>query len=1427
MRFVQTATLTMLALLGICQSSWAVSPYPAIPAPLRPWLPWVLDAHRDLVCAQLGGQHNCAWPGTLQLDVGDDGGHFSLDVWLDRDDEVILPGDKHAWPLNVSVDGQPTVVEATPDGLARAQLQGGHHVVRGRFSWNSPPEVLSVPESIALLRWSLRDQAVETVKREGDRLFLQQQSQPAAETDTLTVAVARRIQDGVPLRVTTRLTLRVGGKTRELLLGSVLWAGSRPTAVRSPLPVQLGSDGAVRVHGQPGQHVIEIDAVISTPPQELEAPKLQGEFFEPQETWVWQPAESVRSVDLQGLQSVDPERTQLGEDWKKAGRTLLATPGQKLQFKELRRGEAESPPNRLELTRELWLDLPGNGLTARDHVSGDMHQNWRLNAGAQLQVGRVQAESRPLLITSDVTTHQAGVELRQGKVNLEADARIGTGVQDLHIVGWDHDVQRLSATLHLPPGWQLLGAAGVDQVPQTWLGTWTLLEFFFVLMLASGAGRLLGWPWGILALVTLTLCHNEQEAPQWLWLNVLGALALVRALPAHWLKKIASMYHGFSVILLLMALLPFAADQVRFGLHPQAQLGDSQGDRSLVGSLAPSRPMAQAAPDEAKPDLAEMKKEEAEGAAAAPQAAAPAGAKGEPDQVIAGEKRPEDTGGQKAGKFRDSVAAVSKPMQTRNALSSYRLQQVDPNAVVQTGPGVPQWRWHDVPLHWQGPVSKDHVISLYLLSPTLHLWLNLLRAALVIILGLRLLDRARIRQWLAWLRGVPVTVVLAAALLGIGARTAQAQNDTKAIELLGELERRILQAEDCRGPCVTAGELGLEVQGNAVNLHVDIHAQRDASWVLPGPSDLLQIQSVTLDDQETQALRRLPGGHVAVRIPKGVHTLKLRGVLARQSVLTLQLDTNSPPHHVVWHSADWQLDGLDNNGVPEGSLQLSRKAQDMPRSATPGDRETDVELPPWYSVERHLQLGLPWKVTTLVHRDRADRPQLVKIPLLTGESVISDGIRVETVEGGIKVADVQFPRDVQEIAYEAELPVSALLSLKAPAAVSWTETWRLTCSPIWHCQWQGIAPIASQDQGELQPLWQPWPGETVQLQVTRPEGTAGQALTVDAVNYDVTPGQRLLEAVLKLQVRASQGGWRTLTLPAGAQVQSVMQGDKKVAIRPQGQTLRLPVEAGQQQFEIKWQQPWNRSFEEQVPPVLLGGPAANVTTTLHLGEDRWLLWALGPAWGPAVLFWSLVLLVVFMSFFLGRIQGPPLKTWHWLLLGLGCLQLPVFAIICLVGWFLAMASRRRYGLSGPPLPIAAHNLLQVALFGSTLVFLGILYAAIHANLLLEVDMQVAGNGSTGHLLRWYTDRTSDALPSAAMISLPILSWRLAMLLWALWLVSALLRWLPWAWQALSVGGLWLSHPKPAPRKEIPPPPPGRATLPEVGDAPGVQGPKVP
>ena len=1429
---MRTWTWLAMAIAWLASSlALALPPAPVVPKALEPWVPWLLQDRRDLLCPTLTGETRaCTWPGHLTLRLDGARATFELDVWLDALGPVSLPGGKNAWPQAVLVDGEPALLLEI-DAKPTLQLPAGHHKVVGQLQWGAPPERLAMPAEIGVVALQVDGKPLETPRRDGGELVLRQDGSvgAAAETDTLSASVARRVRDGVPLALQTRLVLRVGGKARDVVLGAVLPLGVRPVRVEAKVPLQVGADGVARVHVGPGQHELLIEAVLPEQVSAVVIPALQGDFWEDSETWVWQADEGVRSVELSGLTAIDPERTELPAEWKK-GRTFMGQPGQALALKTSRRGEKEPAPNQLQLQRQWWLDLDGQGLTSRDQLTGEVYQGWRLDVAPGWSLGRADVAGTAQLVTR--SKDGAGVELRQGKVHLAADLRSENSTSSINAVGWGTSVQSLRTTLHLPPGWRLLGASGVDEVPRTWLDSWTLYDFFFVLLTAIAAARLLGWKWAILALLGLVLAHDEADAPGGLWLIALGGLALLGVLPEGIFRRLVGTLYGLTLASLVVACLPFFAQQLRAGLYPQIER-----QASWLDFAAPSR-------DES-PALEQSKAVEVNAAPETPAAAEPSGGEALAEKQMAedniGNARVQTALAKGEAKEMPQQQVQSRsdwsnrPSKGKKKLGDYsKIQQVDPHAVVQTGPGVPTWQWQSVQLGWSGPVRADHQISLWLLSPRMNLLLALLRVLLLGALLGRLLDWPRIRRWIGKLQvddpkggpgmgnlgqGAALLVLLASATLV--AQPAQAQDEPMGPALpalLEQLGQKFDASQRCEGPCAVVSRLEMTLVRQQVELTLAVSAQRPAAVTLPGPLAALDLQEVRLDGQPTWQLRRLDNGLVQVRVPAGAHVITALGQLARRPVVDLQLDEATLPKQLVVRSDDWGVDGVDPDGAPETSLQLTRGgragamlrdapaigAQEaaLPAPATAGElRDVSQELPPWYRIERRLMLGMPWKVAVEVRREVADRPGLVRVPLLAGEAVLTEGVRVEDdAAKGVRVALVPFDRGEQSVSFESELPMPAAgeakLVLRAPVGEPWTEDWLLDCSAIWQCSWptgaQALPPSHTRDPQDhaLRPHWQPWPGEQLELTIRRPAGAPGQSVTVESAVYRGTPGQRLLAAELELHIRASQGGERRVTLPEGADLQSITLNGQARALRPQGRVLTVPLEPGLQVVVLRWQQPWSRHFQETLPSIDLGGPVSNLRMELAMGEDRWLLWAHGPAWGAAVLFWSRLLLILLLAFGLSRVRGLPLGLRDWVLLGLGLVQFPIELTVLLIGWFVAMAWRRAYGASGKLWPAEGHDFLQLTLGGYSLLFLGLLYGSVHQNLLLDIDMQVQGQGSSEKLLRWYLDRHQGPTPEAGALSLPLWVWRGLMLGWALWLVSALLGWLRWGWHALVSGAGW-------------------------------------
>src|SRR5690606_23909733 len=92
---------------------------------------------------------------------------------------------------------------------------------------------------------------------------------------------------------------------------------------------------------------------------------------------------------------------------------------------------------------------------------------------------------------------------------------------------------------------------------------------------------------------------------------------------------------------------------------------------------------------------------------------------------------------------------------------------------------------------------------------------------------------------------------------------------------------------------------------------------------------------------------------------------------------------------------------------------------------------------------------------------------------------------------------------------------------------------------------------------------------------------------------------------------------------------------------------------------------------------------------------------------------------------LSRLPFAPLKTRHWILLGLGLTQVPVAAAVFVSGWFFLVGSRPTW----TRFPNMARDFLQLLLLAYTLGFLIALTGAVYSGLVSSPDMEVEGAGS--------------------------------------------------------------------------------------------------
>jgi hypothetical protein len=1355
----------------------------AVPSPLEPWRNWAMAGQEFRDCSLIAGYQGasaqdfvCAWPGILQIQASADAAQFSMSWQVQAESWVPLPGDEEFWPQDVRVNGlgMPVVDRG---GTPQLRLKPGTYALTGRIGWAHRPQALTLPPTIGIVHLLVDGQAIVPAQFEGGALVLGRSASEAPEADAMELRVYRRLQDDVPMSLETRIQISASGQAREELIGPVLPPGFVPTSlsVDAGWPARLEPDGRLRIQVQPDVTVVRVHARALKPLLST-AIGATAKPWPGQEIWSYASTPEQRVTSASGPAQVDPKQAQVPEEWHKLPAFAL-TPGLSLNIEIRSRGLGANENNRLQLNREAWLDFSGGGWTLRDGINGMMRQGWRLDAQPpyRLEDARDLSSNQALLVTKG-DAQATGVEWRTPLVSMSAGLRVQPATFKLPVSGWRQTFDAVNMTLYLPHGYRLLAAPGADVDNGSWVSRWSLLDIFLVAIVSLFAWRALGLAGAALTLGYLLVAYHEPNAPLYSLGVVLALMLLNRALPAGRLQRFGEWARKGALLLLALLIVPFAAAQLRMALYPQLEgniVQPQYAEATLVSQMAPPPPPA--APARAGAEAEEFQyKGEAADAAASPESVS-------------------EASGGRLDALRDKAAALDTIVLsgTLNRRADV-MDRYGQNTVVQAGRGLPNWRGgRTYQLNWGGPVTAEQSVRL-LISPP---WLTrLLRVLSVLALAWLLLRLSGARLPSLPSRKAPAMVSLAmlsllAIALPVDARAQPMPNN----ELLQELRNRLIRPAECAPQCAAIAAALIDARDGRLQVTLDIHAQTQVGVPVPMDVKSLSLDNVQVDGISIPILARVGAGF-SLPLTRGVHRVQLNYEISGDRVA---LAFPMRPHAIEFSGDGWQASGISDDRLLTETLSLNRL-----RSET-GTKSSGVpaqEFPPYVRVERTITLGLDWSVNNVVRRVA---PKLggfsVKLPVIDGEKVMTPGLLVRKGE-----LEVPIPDGADLATWDSTLDKSGALdkagafdkadalSLTAPDLADHAEVWRVRVSPLWRAQFSGVpeSVLQRKDAGNEwhEFIFYPLPGETLKLTVGKPEPVAGSTQAIEKVSLQTSVGLRASEYTLNLQLRASQGGERVLTLPAQDELLAVTRNGESLNLRLENGKLSLPVQPGEQAYEIRFRDTSSAGLHNRTPPIALGLPAANISLGLSLPDNRWVLATHGPQAGPAVLYWGELLVLLLVAYGLSKLGWTPLKLRDWLLLGIGFSTFSWAALAVVVAWLFAMAWRERHGAA------VENNVrfdsLQVVLAWLSLAAIVALITAIPYGLLGRPDMHIVNPIGGRGVLSWFADQSSDALPQAGAFTLPLWLYRAAMLAWALWLANAVLGWFRWALRAWIAGGYW-------------------------------------
>jgi hypothetical protein len=701
------------------------------------------------------------------------------------------------------------------------------------------------------------------------------------------------------------------------------------------------------------------------------------------------------------------------------------------------------------------------------------------------------------------------------------------------------------------------------------------------------------------------------------------------------------------------------------------------------------------------------------------------------------------------------------------------------NTLLQTGPGKPQWSWNNYQLRWSGPVLESESFRMVIMPA----WLvSIWRVIGVLLLALVLATLARRDYKLPGGMGKLIpgngsVAILLAALLAAPAMVPTAKADIPSQNLLAELKQRLTENPECQNRCAEYASANVAISENRVDMILDVQAIVNVAIPLPGSGGRWEPATVRVDGQPRRNILRTPDGVMWIELDAGVHEIQLSGPLNASD--SQELFFSERPHRIVLATSGWDAAGVVDGKLLAGSISLTRIKKDGEEKTLSSDR-----FPSFVRVSRQIAFNLDWTITTTVQRRAPATGSItVEIPLLEGESVVSE--RVEIRDGKVIAA---LPANGGSFSWSSRLERADSLRLNATEGSGWTETWLLTTSPTWHIDFAGVPEVQAVSVGaywvaEFDPL----PGEVLDISVTRPAAVAGDTLAIDNVQITSNIGKRSTSSTLNFSYRSTKGDQHTIALPADAEVTRVVVDGRPLQVRPENGLLPISIEPGEHQVTIDWRDSQSAGRSNQTAVVHLNSPASNIRLQLQVPENRWILFTRGPALGPVVLYWPELLLMIAIALMLAKIKRTPLRRRDWVLLGLGLSTFSWGMLMLMAIWLFVMDYQQDIR---DKLEKQQFNFLQLALGIFSVVVLVQLLITVPNGLLSTPDMQIIDSDFQPNTLNWFADQSAGELPTGSVISAPIWMYKVAILLWALWLSFALIRWIPWAWRCFSKDGLW-------------------------------------
>lgn len=527
-----------------------------IPSDVSEWIDWVKKDNFTLNCPTT---ENCVFLPILEikrnefLDFQFKGLNYTKSNW------VSLPysTNKKLWPISASINGEKAVIIEKND-IPYIEVSEGEFELSVSYDNNlkKVKEIILPFQPLVYANYSNFN-----ISLKDSNLVVDSDDREESKTNT-TIQVYRKLQDNIPLNLTTLIKIDYSGLAKEIELGKVLPDGFYLSKINSNLKVSF-RDGKYFAQVVPGTHIITVDAYSPQNIKEISTKALINGSG--QEIWSIEFNSALRQLKINDVSQIDPNQANVPDNWK--GLPAWLVEGE-IGLSSDREGVKVDSPLELTSSKTSWYGFNGNKITTIDNVNTLNNDNQILqiktdNTKAQF----IKINNIPQLIVEK--DNYPTVLLPLGNLNIKTqyqsliDDRIPVflfnGINTNY--NWD---------MLLAPRNRVLAGTGVEKIEGSWKDSWDLYSLFFLFLLTFGVYKIIGKYVAIICFLSIVFFQTTSVFSWGIWIGILIVMGVLNGIPDKYIEvKKYTRYLGLFLLgIITLYSIPFILNEIKSIIHP-------------------------------------------------------------------------------------------------------------------------------------------------------------------------------------------------------------------------------------------------------------------------------------------------------------------------------------------------------------------------------------------------------------------------------------------------------------------------------------------------------------------------------------------------------------------------------------------------------------------------------------------------------------------------------------------------------------------------------------------------------------------------------------------------------------------------------------------------------------------------------------------